>query len=296
MRTIAALLLSCGLLFGLAGGAAADAINPDTGEMAVYYAGAIPAGAISFDGDLSDWAPMPSFYTWTLATAPRKSDDLKSAEHSLDDFDFVAYIGWIPDENMIAIAIDVTDDVGSYTREELGWTWVEDNAQFNFDPDHDHLPWRPTPEEDSEEGQQNFFTPDEGLFDVFVEGGAKTSVDIGLEWAYTEPYLHMGWAKGAGGSYTLEFALALFDHLDRAGPDESVRCMLEPGKTIGFGMFIGDADTEDDRVGAAWHFGDPGGGDAEVLGNLVLMSLEDTGWGEVAVEPTTWGQIKSLLK
>jgi hypothetical protein len=72
--------------------------------------------------------------------------------------------------------------------------------------------------------------------------------------------------------------------------------MLEPGKTIGFGMFIGDADTEDDRVGAAWHFGDPGGGDAEVLGNLVLMSLEDTGWGEVAVEPTTWGQIKSLLK
>jgi hypothetical protein len=303
------LLVGVGLLFGLTTGVLAHVVDPGTGPFGegnpvIYYAGAIPAGQITFDGDLSDWAGMPELYTWTLATAPRKSDAIVAGEIAADDFDVIMYIGWSPSENMLMLGVDVTDDILYVPEESIGATWKEDNLQINLDPDHDGAPWRPyetseDPEEkdreDSEEGQQLFFTPDEQMVNVFIQRGAKIAEDIGLDWYFQEPYIHMGLKMGSGGAYTLEVGITLFDHLSREGVDASVLHTMQAGDIIGFGFYIKDADSADDSVGMAFHFGDPGGGDATVLGDLMLMSLEDTGWGPTAVESSTWGKIKATF-
>ena len=310
MRKILVLLLGCGVLFGVATGVLAHAIDDGSGPFGegnpvIYYAGAIPAGQIVFDGDLSDWVGMPAFATWTLATAPRKSTAIIEGEITADDFDVIMYIGWSASENMLMLGVDVTDDIQYTPEASLGSTWKEDNLQINLDPDYDGANWRPyidsenpdeKDKEDSEEGQQFFFTPDECIFDIFIQRGVKQAADIGLDWYFNEPYIHFAYNKGSGGSYTLEVGITMYDLLSRDGVGASVLHTVEAGQSVGFGMYVGDKDSADDSVGMAFHFGDPGGGDAMVLGQLILMSAEDTGWGTTAVQSSTWGQVKALLR
>jgi hypothetical protein len=271
--------------------------SPHAGEEMVVYAGAIPAGAITFDGDLSEWANMPAPYVWTLDNAPRTSEVIRTGEVTKDDFDAIVYFGWIPDENMICFAADVTDDILYAPDANLWNTWKEDCLQICFDPDADNVNYR----EDFREGQQNFFAVGEGVFDVFLRnpsgtGGTGTSVDAGIDWAYNEPYLFMGLQRGTGGSYTIEVAMALWDDLrsGETGPTTSVPCELTAGKTIPMAFTVRDKEPEE-GCSLGFHCCDPGAGDSGGFPNLVLVSLEDTGWG-MSVEPTSWGQIKALFK
>jgi hypothetical protein len=290
------ILLASALIVGLCGVAEADLFVPE-GEGNPFYLPAIPAHLVpTYDGDLSDWAFMPDQYVYTSDFFATLSGGIWSdAEAAVpkDDWDIIIYgPAWIPSMNMVTFAAHIVDDLLYAPFEDLQEAWQEEGMQFATDADHGH-----DPKEDSQEYQQNFFTPKQG-------GHVGLFGDEQLWWEFEEPYCFWGVTlppdAGSPAGYDFEIAIALWDHLDPAGPEASTRHMMEAGQIIGFSIEAYDADGEADPV-APYEFPDVefdwgntaiGG---EVLANWELLSVEDSDMPETAVESSTWGAIKATF-
>ena len=288
MKRVMILLMSGILVIGLCGIAGADLFGPN-GEGNPFYLPAIPDALIpTYDGDLSDWAFMPEQYVFT-------PDDFVSfgnwsdAEAAVpkDDWDVIIYgPAWIPSMNMVTFAAHVVDDIFFAPNENLQDAWKEEGMQFATDADHGH-----DPKENSEEYQQNFFTPKQGGH-VGLFGPEE------LWWEFEEPYCYWGATlppdAGSPAGYDFEIAIALWDHLDPAGEGASTRHMMEAGQIIGFSIEAYDADAEDqvEMPDIEFDWGNTAIG-GEVLANWLLLSVEESDMPTVAVESSTWGRIKA---
>ena len=294
MKQVMILLMSAVLVVGFFGIAGADLFGPN-GEGNPWYLPAIPDHLIpTYDGDLSDWAFMPDQYVYTpdfFASFGNWTD--AEAAVPKDDWDIIIYgPAWIPSMNMVTFAAHVVDDLLYVPSENLQDAWKEEGMQWATDADHGH-----DPKENSEEYQQNFFTPKQGGH-VGLFGPEE------LWWEFEEPYCYWGWTPppGAGSpaGYDFEIAIALWDHLDPAGEGASTRHMMEAGQIIGFSIEAYDADGEADPVApyefpdVEFDFGNTAIG-GEVLPNWLLLSVEESDMPAVAVESSTWGRIKSTF-
>ena len=101
---------------------------------------------------------------------------------------------WIPKLNMWAFAVQVTDDVLSAPSEKLSDSWMEDNLQWCMDADNSGGSYR-GPRIDSQQAQQNFFTPKQGgRVGLFL--ASSTVDDTTLWWAFEGEVWRNGFFSG----------------------------------------------------------------------------------------------------
>jgi hypothetical protein len=287
MKHLVVVVMSIALIVGLSSLAGADLFGPN-GEGNPWYALAIPEEYIpEIDGDLSDWAWMPTEYVFTpdfFASFGNFTD--AEAAVPKDDFDVLIYGPcWIPANNMMAFAVNKVDDILYGPSEDVYAAHAEDCIQWATDADHGH-----DEAGDGSQYQQNFFTPKAGGYaGVFTGGGTK-------DWINNPP--NGFWAANIQDNGTFDFEI-MMKMWDVAGDGElgdtpagSIEHILEEHQIVGFSVEICDADSDSEIEfpDVEFDFGNVAEGGA-VLPNYYLLPLSET----VAVQGSTWGAIKATF-
>ena len=304
MKACTSLLLGFALALALSATAFAH-----IGEMQFVPQVPDPA-AMTIDGNDDDWGWMDPAYAWT-------SDKLTAsgaeADFTREDFDVVYFLGWSapPDnENRGAFYVfaRVTDDVLDINEDNPDWWWADDSFMLAFDGDHsggsmygDDLEqiangqrWQirmaPAPEggENAEYGTTGmYFGP---------------SIYIGhpeLNWGQLPPYcdfaatiLPAGSIHGATDvTYTYEIKMGVWDSYG-LNAAESTPHIFAADDVMHVVLSFGDTDMVDGRnSGGQDSYLGLGGSGTNMDESIDHMMVA----GEVAVEPSTWGRIKSAM-
>ena len=92
-----------------------------------------------------------------------------------------------------------------------------------------------------------------------------------------------------------EWKIAVYDDYRPGGPDASTRHMLTAGETFGMIIQFNEADGSwKNQIGTCPT--NQGSRDASYMSSFTLLSAADAPWDVgTAVEPSTWGAVKSLL-
>jgi hypothetical protein len=281
------------LIVGLCGMAGADLFGPN-GEGNPWYMLAIPEEYIpEIDGDLSDWAWMPTDYVFTPDFF-QSFGNWSDAEAAVpkDDFDVLVYGPcWIPANNMAAFAIYKVDDILYAPKEGLHASTDEDVIQWATDADHSHG------EPGEGDGyQQNFFTPKQGGYCGVYTGGETR------DWINNPPSAFWAATIEDNGTVEFEIMVTLWDYAPAGDvgmiPEGAVEHICEPHQVIGFSVEVCDADSESEIEfpDVEFDFGNIANG-GDVLPNYYLLPVEETYnlLGVQAVESATWGGIKATF-
>ena len=284
-------VMSMALIVGLPSLAGAHLFGPN-GEGNPWYMLAIPEEYIpTIDGDLSDWAWMPSQYVFTpdfFASFGNWSD--AEAEVPKDDFDVLIYGPcWIPANNMVAFAVYKVDDILYAPNEEFSNSTTEDVVQWATDADHGG----DEPGE-GEQYQQNYFTPKRGGYSGVYPGGGTR------DWINNEPSAFWAADIQDNGTFSFEIMLKLYDVAPASEigtiPEGAVEHICAPHQMIGFSLEICDADSESEIEfpDVEFDFGNIAlGGD--VIPDYYLMPVEETYKLLTAVQGSSWGRIKATF-
>ena len=306
MRTYASLLL--GLVLALALSAAAFA---HIGEMQFIPQVPNPA-AMTIDGNDDDWGWMDAAYALTSDKMVKGGSE---PDFTREDFDVVYYMGWSapPDREFgcFYMFARVTDDVLDINEGNPDWWWADDSFNLAFDPDHSGGNIFGTEIEhtqnghryqiriaSSSAGQENYEYGRTGFY-------FGPSIYLGLpelRWGNEPPYgdiastlLPAGSEHGATDvTYTYEIKMNLWDFYGLSR-EESTPHVFAADQVIHVQCQFGDSDIVDVR--------NEGGYDSTLeLGPPVATHINaDEHYdhylvaGEVAVEPSTWGRIKSHM-
>lgn len=283
MRRVFVWAACLGLLI-LAGSAAAFVYGPN-GEGNPYYAPAIPDRLVpTMDGNLADWAWMPSQWVFTMNNAPGQIKGNK--EWVRDDFDVAIYgPAWIPATNMYAFAVHKVDNI-----------WYDPAAEVWGDNDGEAMQWCTDPDASGgpypggRGAQQNFFSLKDGGF-----VGCFQLRDMS-RFIFEEP--HCFWQATmdiSTGSFDLELMYHLWDYVGDLESESEIHT-FEAGQSIGGTFLCYDQDNPETYVGMWWHFAEPSS-DSGNYARFEMLPLSETEAAlSTPVETTTWGQIKSLLQ
>lgn len=277
-------------------------LRPDVNFAAVH----VPPG-YQPDGDVSEWADVPSIF-WVT------HDDMVETVRNIGDPDasnlaVKVIVGWETNTNQIIMSEDRFDDAFFGTHDGY-----QETIEFVIDTDHSAEP--------------QFFGVDQIGLDPDRYSGALTQnyryqlwneppADLwlwgGAPWAAVPPYSGIGWSfdgdlNGGSGVLQMEMYMTAFDDLPNpsTGPDspEVVFHDLVEGEIIGIGFALQDADDPNEsRYGGYW----TNGGDTELyikgtsLVDYTLLPYNADIWpanvrtGSTSVESDTWGRIKSTF-
>ncbi len=301
MKTLGAVLLGLGLLVGSCGLAWAYA-----GSGFTYYGVGVPAGkAITVNGDLGDWDWFPDAATIGIEDACYvHACQIETDEHlgtpncevNTADFDWTIKVAWAPEpDNRIYFAVEVYDDVWMFPEtagERSLHKW--DDLELVTDPDNSGGTAGSTTDDEGYSGrygQQWYCSAGAGGTELRLE---LIYIGVGMvkeaTWMDVPPYAEFNFKKVGNTGY-YEGAVALFDFLDPSGPEASVRHLLTEGEAIGLG-FLYDEHDHSTQYDGQWktHSGTSSWKTADEIPDFVLLAAP------VAVEPSSWGQIKSLFR
>lgn len=267
----------------------------------------IPAGVtITIDAELDDWKwAADAGYGYTEADF----FVVNGAEVPAEDLSFVVYLAWSDPENMIYVAVSVTDDVFNYDPEEPGF----ENDGLGLYVDADQSGGMYAYDEAinywAAEGQEIILqvgAPPGSKLEMggqfppfFIWVGETEEQRFVIQAVTEEPNAY--WAtKVEDPNWAAEVKMKIWDTLgpDKMSTDDWVEHELTEGEIIGFGVHVNDADAVDAATGVAKRetgMASYSGGEywrnADDFSEALLLSAP-----AVAVSPTTWGSIKALYR
>lgn len=280
-------LVAVGLLLVLVGSAVVSAQ-----DVPMYYAVNIPDSELpTIDGDVSDWAWVPSSY---VITTDMLGESLLNPVEDAADLSVTIWLGWNATTNMLYGAASVVDNdrVGDLSMP----IYMVDAMETFLDPSHSGLgPWS--------EVDVTAFTVVQPVISLDETDALRYDVmrfDEDLWWKEApHTYIANEWVDAHTRNY--EFAYSLYAPL---APDEasSVRWQMAADQVMGFAISISDADLTGLNQG-----GNAVGTDNNYWQSYLSMShqfmnrggiadLYLSPPGAVALESATWGTIKALLR
>lgn len=300
MRTVAAVAM---VLMVAAG---AWAYNPHTAHP--LYLPPVPDELMpTVDGVLDEWGWVPDDWVYTLSECldkpaenpPRAGGGEEYTGAGDWDVPFL-FVGYNATTDVLVVAAQVVDDVGYWPSENPFETWKGmDSIYWYVNGDGQGGPYQYEEGLHAERAWQGIWRPD---LDNWWGAYSWSEEE---RWPFTPPYLVSGLVLDkTTGSYTMEATITVFDWCDHTGPDASTKHDMEAGSEFGMRFTLFDVDSESDQDYAYLTFNGPNpeGIDnaftADNFERAVCLSFEDAypGGIKVAVEPSTWGQIKSMLK
>lgn len=253
-----------------------------------WYASEITAAnPITIDASLADWSWVDPA---TIITSDDLQDCLGGELPPKDDFDCVLYVGWSRSENMIYVGTQVMDDIFNNDCPEPGQAYMDDNLEIIIDANNDGGNYRGVPVGGPAQ-QTAFHIPGAGGFQAYYHWAPEE-----MQWITHEPWAILAYDdSNVPDVYIYEIKIAIWDNVDPTGPDNSERHICTADETIGFQLQYDEVDAEPDtrdhqpctgttESGASWN-------DASVISNFVLLPSPD-----VAVQASSWGSVKALMK
>jgi len=268
----------------------------------------IPPGVtITIDGNLDDWRwAADAGYGYTEADF----FVVNGSDVPAEDLAFVVYLAWSDEENMIYVAVNVTDDV--FNSDET--TWIssglnDDSIGLYIDADQSGgmYGYDEAINYWSAEAQELLFSVGRAATGAQLEGYDPFFVCVDPSREYWE--VVQGVAKAPNAYYAanveepnwaVEIKMKIWDTLgpDPMSTDDWVEHDLTEGETIGFGINICDADAIDPATGVAVRET----GKASFSGGEYWRNADDFSEAillpapEVAVSPASWGSLKALYR
>ena len=259
------------------------------------------------DRSVEDWLEVvgePSLFTSDFW---KGSSDYPSDPRNLD---LRVWLAWHRNSSTLWVAVEAYDDryvgyLGDGTEEWGHCTWWDACMAFYVDGDHSGGRYRKFPGAEDESDLLNYrqaqmywmpIDPQEGQFVRYPGAG---------DWQTSEPYAAGGGAvQGhSPATWVLEMKVTPFDGLVYNDEGLSRASELYPGKTIGFELWVYDADEEPPFVSASQYLLTALGlgiqihADAFVDGLLVGAGADPSSYDDgSAVEPSSWGRIKAALE
>ena len=261
------------------------------------------------DASVEDWIEVIGEPSLVTSDFWRGSSDYPSDPRSLD---VRVWLAWHRKSSTLWVAVEAFDDryvgfLGDGTEGWLHCSLWDACMEFYIDGDHSGGRYRfkdGTEEEldlmNSRQAQSYWMPldPQEGQFVRYPGAGA---------WPTTDPY-----AAGGGGAagrspatWVLEMRVTPFDDLVYNDEDLSKASQLYPGKTIGFEIWVYDADEDPPFVSSFAYLLTPFEPDITAVndashfvdGLLVGAGEDPSRYDDVsAVEPSSWGRIKASFK
>ena len=301
MRKVLALASGALLVAGIA-----TAQEPP--EVPLFFAVGIPAGnQPTIDGDNSDWAWVDRSFEVTI-------EDMNALTGGADDADdlFIdLVIGWQPSNNSINAMIHVHDDALIVDKNPT-CTFRDDNCEVHFDPDNQGGgPYSAPADLDLQPAYQMCLSFSEQFPRVQMYNGALANFEqsaFDFWWTHSGDFVDANMVN-EGEEYYYEFSAELFDPLSiSGGPDASTNWDLAAEQSVGMSISVDDADlglnangeegsTPLDccpegffwqaQMSMAEQFMNTGG-----MPDIFLTAAD----GATAVEATSWGQLKTIMK
>lgn len=251
------------------------------------------------DGSFEDWEQA-------LPNASLTHEDFAFTDGTrvgADDFAFRVFLAWHTTSQTIFMGIEMLDDIYLPPKEGgIGNGWV----RFAIDGDHTGGEYLFPPGPDTSEQEsirtsmaqaQYYAARPEALYDGLL------SFLPDYYWIAEPP-----WGDVAGFQYGdapnlsgIELRVTPWDKLDWLDPEASQRSQLEPGKIVGFGLEIADAD-EPNKPSGIYTLDGSGLGavlsaDLLVDGELLPCFVGDcSGRAASVVKPNAWALIKAGLR
>jgi hypothetical protein len=259
-----------------------------------YFAFQFPDALVpTFDGDLSDWGVVDE--SFRIPTEALKETQEAGKTVDLRDFASLIMFGWNASENKFYIGIETFDDKHIIREGDPGL----DRVEVMVDADHSGGQFKGFSKDAlgeeqwnlQEGGQAQQFGFSYPPANIHNWGGGPD----GAQWVLQPPHARIGLdfegvQPDGEGTNTYEIAMTLWDYVHYQGPDQSQEHSLQEGETIGLEVDILDPDQTENMFENMWRTSGQGGTfmQGDNLSDVFLSPITVT-----AVEPTSWGRIKS---
>jgi len=279
-------------------------------EVPLFFAVGVPdANVPTIDGDNSDWAWVDRSFEVTI-------EDMNALTGGADDADdlFIdLIIGWNDNSNRLMAMIHVHDN-DLIVDKNPNCTFRDDNCEVHFDPDNQGGgPYSAPADQDLQPAYQMCLSFSDQFPRVQMYNGALANFEqsaFDFWWTHSGDFVDANMVN-EGEEYFYEFSAEMFDPLSiSGGPDASTNWDLAAEQTVGMSISVDDADLGLNANGVAGEEDDCGGlcpegffwqaqfSMAEQFMNSggmpdIFLTAAD---GETAVEATSWGQLKTIMK
>jgi hypothetical protein len=258
---------------------------------------------MSVDGLDTDWAWFdPDF----VVGPDQMANTLGGGEMpTKDDIDIAIMAGWTPEpDNRLYVFVRVIDDTLNVDETNMDNGWADDNMEIILDPDHSgdwsegtsaslrtgHQQWTfsiSTPTGYPQIAWLRYQQPPEmqwGIEQGLVEADVDVQPDAAVgQTLYGDTPVTVGY----------EVRMAAFDPYAQEGLDASTRWVFEAEQTIGMSVILDEADSEGRTHQLATHINEAGAHSSDFTSEFTLLAV---GEYSTAVEATSWGAVKSLLR
>ena len=268
-----------------------------------YFALQVPNPAsMTVDGLDNDWSWFDSDF---IVGPDQMAATVGGAVPGKDDIDIAIMAGWTPEpDNRLYAFVRVVDDTLNADETNMDNGWNDDNMEIILDPDHSgdwsegtsasvrtgHQQWTfsiSTPTGYPQIAWLRFQQP-AGMQWGIEQGLVEADVDVKPDAAvgktlYGDTPVTVGY----------EVRMAAFDPYAEAGLAASTRWVFERDQIIGMSVIVDEADAEGRTHQIATHLNEAGAHSSDFTSEFTLLGIGDY---ETAVEASSWGAVKSLLR
>jgi hypothetical protein len=262
-----------------------------------YFALEVPnPAAITVDGKANDWAWFDPDY---IVGPDQMCNTLAEAVPPRSDIDIAIHAGWSPEpDNRLYVFVRVVDDTLNIDVADMNAGWRDDDMEIILDPNHDGN-WHESADAIRSGHQQwTFHIP---TADYPASAFLRWNQPPEMQWGVEQGLVEAGHDIAPAGSGHLspdvtvgyEVRMAAFDPYAQEGLDASTRWIFQAGQTIGMSVTLDEADSEGRTDQISTHVQEGGAHDSDFTSEFTLLAV---GEYATAVESSTWGAVKALVK
>jgi hypothetical protein len=264
-----------------------------------YFALQVPdPGAMMLDGMDNDWGWFDPAY---VVTPDQMNCTLTGEVPDKSDWDCAIKVGWTPEpDNRLYVFVRVVDDILNIDETAMDDGWKDDDMEIPLDVDHSNTFHGPADGGGTRTDMQQL------TFHIPTPGGYPQCAYLRyqqipeMQWPVSEGMIegvtHVEpKAEHLTENVTVgyEIRMAAYDFLSPDGADASTRHVFQAGQILGMSVTIDDADDGGRTHQISTHPTEAGAHDSDFMSEFTLLAI---GEYETAVEPSSWGAVKALLR
>jgi cellulose/xylan binding protein with CBM9 domain len=263
-----------------------------------YFALQVPdPGSIVVDGKGNDWGWYdPDF----IINTDEMCNTLGGDVPPLSDIDIAIHAGWTPEpDNRLYVFARVVDDSLNIDESAMNDGWKDDDMEIILDPNHAGG-WNEAADAIRSGHQQwTFHVTSPGGYPstAFLRWNQPPEMQWGVEQGLVEAATDVQPPGSGHGSVDVtvgyEVRMQAFDPYMPEGLDASTRHVFVAGQTIGMSVTFSEADEGGRSHQISTHVQEGGAHSSDFTSEFTLVAV---GEYATAVEATTWGAVKALLK
>lgn len=267
-----------------------------------YYALEVPADVtMTCDGLDNDWQWFDPFF---IITPGDMATTLGGAMPDKSDFDCAIMAAWSPEpDNRLYVFARVTDDQLNCDTAAMDDGWQDDDMEVILDVDHSGTFHGPNTGGDGmrvEHQQWTFHVATPGAYPQVAY--LRYLQEPKMQWAIAEGYVEgavtvQPKAEHLATEVTVQYEARMmaFEYYSPDGFDASTRWVFAPDQVLGMSVTFNEADDGGRTHQISTHPNELGSEDSDYTSEFTTLSVDEYEI-QVAVESSSWGAVKALLR